>query len=243
VATVKPINRITNKITEFLYSFLRIEAINRLVFRLRFIYFVGVKRQVRVAEDLRGVVRPEYSISMLRRGVTSDRPLRLIRPLSVIDALDPRTAKVLSVGCRFETELLYLRAYGFRLVEGLDLVAYSPWVHVGNMHDMPYPANTWDAVVLGWVLSYSDIPSRAAAEVVRVTRDRGIVAAAVAYYPESKLRALAEAGTLVGGRVRLQTVKAILDLFEGHVRNIYFAHDAPDKDVESYCAVIFSIRK
>jgi SAM-dependent methyltransferase len=240
---VKPINRLTGKVTEFIYGLLRIEAFNRLVFRLRFIYFVGVKRQVRVADNLRGVLKPEYSISMLRRGVTSDRPLKLIRPLSVIDALDPRTAKILSVGCRFETELLYLRAYGFRRVEGLDLVAYSPWVRVGNMHDMPYPADTWDAVVLGWVLSYSDVPSRAATEVVRVTRDGGIVAAAVAYYPESKLHALAQSGAFIGAGTRLQTVKEILGLFEGHVRDIYFAHDAPNKDIESYCAVIFSIRK
>lgn len=225
-----------------LLSLLRVEAINRIIFRIRFIYFVHVRRRVRVSADQRSVISPEYSIDMLKRAITSDRPLRLIRPLSVIDGIDRASVRVLSVGCRFETELLYLLGYGFRKVRGLDLISYSPWVDVGNMHAMPYSNDAWDVVILGWVLSYSETPEAAVREIVRVTRRGGIVAVAVSYYPRSWLEEAERAGRLIGNKERIQTVDEILGLFDGHVDRVYFSHE-PSQDVESYCAVIFSIRK
>ncbi|MGQ0550169.1 MAG: methyltransferase domain-containing protein [Armatimonadota bacterium] len=196
-----------------------------------------------MASDQQGVIRPEYSLEMLERGVTSDRPLKLIRPLSVIDGIDKTSARVLSVGCRFETELLYLLGYGFRKVRGLDLIAYSPWVDIGNMHGMPYADEVWDVVILGWVLSYSEMPERAVEEIVRVTRRGGIVAVAVSYYPRFRLEEAEQTGRLVGAKERIQTVEGILRLFDGHVERVYFSHEAPSLDAESYCAAIFSIRK
>lgn len=226
-----------------LLSLLRVEAVNRIVFRIRFLYFVYLRRRLRVSADRQGVIQPEYSVAMLKRGITSDRPLRLIRPLSVIDGIDKAAARVLSVGCRFETELLYLLGYGFRTVRGLDLISYSPWVDVGNMHDMPYADDAWDVVVLGWVLSYSDAPERATREIVRVTRNGGIVGVAVSYYPRLRLEDAERTGRLVGTKERIQTVEEIMRLFDGHVDRVYFSHDASSPDVESYCAAIFSIRK
>lgn len=229
-------------VADRLLTLLRVEAVNRIVFRIRFIYFVYLGRRIRVSPDQQGVIRPEYSIDMLRRAITSDRPLRLIRPLSVIDGVKPASAEVLSVGCRFETELLYLLGYGFRRVRGLDLIAYSPWVDVGNMHAMPYANDAWDVVILGWVLSYSETPEAAVREIVRVTRRGGIVAVAVSYYSRSWLEEAERTGRLVGTKERVQSVEGILRLFDGHVDHVYFSHE-PSQDVESYCAAIFSIRK
>lgn len=230
-------------VVDRLLSLLRVEAVNRIVFRVRFIYFVYLRRRVRVSTDRQGVIRPEYSIHMFKRAVTSDRPLRLIRPLSVIDGIDPASAGVLSVGCRFETELLYLLGHGFRKVRGLDLIAYSPWVDVGNMHAMPYPDDAWDVVILGWVISYSETPEAAVNEILRITRRGGIVAVAVSYYSRSWLEEAERTGRLIGTKERIQTVEGILQLFDGHVDRVYFSHEPSAQDVESYCAAIFSIRK
>ena len=227
-----------------LSGFLRVEAVNRLVFRSRLIYYVYLSRSIRVCPDQQAVISSEYSSHMLKRGVTSDRPLRLIRPLSVIDKLDKASASVLSIGCRFETELLYLRGYGFKNVRGMDLISYSPWVDIANMHEMPYPLDSWDVVLLGWVLSYSNAPEKAASEILRVTKNGGIVGIAVSYYPKKQLDEMERQGTLIGRNTgRIQTVDAILRLFRGHVDQIYFSHDSASPDVESYCGVIFSIHK
>ena len=229
--------------TAFL-DLLKVESINRFVFTIRFFFYVRIRRRVRVHSDERAVINQAYSNLMLKRGVTSDRPLRLIRPLSVIDGIDKRRAKVLSIGCRYETELLYLLGYGFRHVRGLDMISYSPWVDLGNMHALEYPASSWDAVLLGWVISYSEQPQLAASEVARVTRSGGLIAVGVAYYPPAQLEEAERKGTIIGTKEgRIQTADAILRLFHPFVDKVYYSHDAPSPEVESYCAVVFSIRK
>jgi SAM-dependent methyltransferase len=223
---------------------LKVESINRFVFAVRFFFYVRILRRFRVHSDERAVINQAYSNLMLKRGVTSDRPLRLIRPLSVIDGIDKRRAKVLSIGCRYETELLYLLGYGFRQVRGLDMISYSPWVDLGNMHALRYPADSWDVVLLGWVISYSEQPEVAAAEVARITRNGGLIAVGVSYYPPAQLEEAERKGTIIGKKEgRIQTVDAILKLFHPFVNRVYYSHDAPSPAVESYCAAVFSIRK
>ncbi|MGH2372397.1 MAG: methyltransferase domain-containing protein [bacterium] len=54
--------------------------------------------------------------------------------------------------------------------------------------------DAWDIVILGWVLSYGEMPEAAVREIVRVTRRGGIVAVAVSYYPHSWLEEAERAG-------------------------------------------------
>ncbi len=224
-----------------LATFLRIPTINWLVFKIRFMYFVHLRRRLRSLADQAGVDRHDYSVKMLRNGVTSNRPLRLILPLSSIDAIDKSSARTLSVGCRFETELLYLWAYGYRHVRGVDMISYSPYVELGNMHALPYADNSWDVVLLGWVISYSTSPHTAANEILRVTTNGGTIAIAVAYSPNEAATGSDAIGETQ--RKRLQRVDDLLALWGDHVDKVYFKHDAADPSAEGSCIVIFSIRK
>ena len=229
--------------------FLRIDRICHIVFKLRFFWFVKIKRNVRIYSETSGVVSHPYSVNMLLNGRANSRPLRLIRPLSVIDKVK-KDGDVLSMGCRFEKELLYLVAYGFRpeKIRGFDMISYSPWVDPGNMHSMPYPDNHWDVVVLGWVISYSNQPEVAAREIIRVSRNGAVLAIGVSYYPLPMLIEMQKNGTGEGSCVgdpksRRQTVAALLDLFKGHVDDVYFSQEAVDKNTPGICTVIFSIKK
>jgi SAM-dependent methyltransferase len=220
-------------------------AANRAVFKLRFFWFVYVLKRMKVFAEEDSVLAPNYSLDMLKKGATSDRPLRLIRPLSVIDQLS-KSARILSVGCRFETELLYLVGYGFRAdrVRGFDMISYSPWVDCGNMHAMPYEDNSWDAIILGWVMTYSDNVQLAAREVIRVAKDGALIAIGVSYYPLDQLTK----DRLAGGDERfrdkrLQTVKEYLELFGENVKTVFFQHDSADARKEGVCSLIFQISK
>jgi SAM-dependent methyltransferase len=231
-------------LNKFVVGLLRSEYINRLVFKIRFLYFVYIRRQIQVYENDSSVIANKYSTDMLKRGVTSNRPLKFIRPLSVIEAVN-KNGNTLSIGCRFETELLYLAAYGFKAsgIRGLDMVSYSPWIDLGNMHKMTYAENSFDTVTMGWLITYSETPELAAAEIVRVLKPGGFVAMAISYYPPDKLKQKLETGEYaIRPDARIQTTEGLLKIFGNSVDQVYFRHQPP-ADKEGACTVIFSIKK
>jgi hypothetical protein len=234
-----------DKLTRHLRYFLRVPAVNRLIFAVRFFYYVRLRGRLASNPDDSATFDPIYSRTMLLKGRTSDRPLSLIRPLSSIPAIVG--GRVLSVGSRYETELLYLVGYGFdpKRIRGLDLFSYSPWIDAGNMHRMPYPDRSFDVVVLGWIISYSETPRRVAEEVIRVISDAGVVAVGVSYYSESFVRNHVASGKAVIGDYasRLQTTEAILELFSPWVDKVFFRYDPPSDVSESRCLVVFSVKK
>lgn len=227
-----------------LLGLLKSEYINRIVFKLRFIYYVYLLRRIRVFENEQSVIANKYSVDMLKRGVTSNRPLKFIRPLSVIEAVK-KDGKTLSIGCRFETELLYLVGYGFepKGIRGLDMISYSPWIDLGNMHKMDYADNSFDTVCMGWLISYSETPELAAKEIVRVLKPGGFVAMAVSYYPPEYVKKALETGKYVANpATRIQTTEGLLKIFGDSVDQVYFRHQ-PQADKEGACTVVFSIKK
>jgi SAM-dependent methyltransferase len=82
-------------------------------------------------------------------------------------------AKVLIVGPRTEDDLYWARALGMNNVRGLDLFSYSPWIDIGDIHRTAYADGEFDAVILGWVISYSAQPERLVAECRRIIRPDG----------------------------------------------------------------------
>jgi SAM-dependent methyltransferase len=158
----------------------------------------------------------------------------LLFPLAVIETLDARS-RILIIGPRNEFDLYSLVGLGFLLenMVGLDLISYSPYVTLGDMHKIPFDDYAFDAVVCGWTLSYSTNPHQAALEMVRVTRPGGIVAIGVEYSnlgPEDERKLLGyQLQELDNIEKRINSTADIKKLFEGEIGHVYFEHDAPRK--------------
>jgi SAM-dependent methyltransferase len=226
------------------------DAIRKRVAHARFTYFVKMRHGLRTLEtDTEGVTKNTISHNV--KGMLDLTVLRshlLVRPLSVIQSLN-YNSRILSIGPRTEGELLNLIAHGFapERVRGFDLISYSPWIDIGNMHHMPYPDDSWDAVIMGWVISYSNEQRRAAMEVVRVTRPGGIVAVGLEVRSKIPEEAVKRAGYSVGHPGSPKTVDDVLALFGDHVDRVFFRHDAIKQmdqigEFEQVLA-IFSIKK
>lgn len=118
---------------------------------------------------------------------SAHRTQRLIGPLSALDPVysNPGKLKVLSIGPRTEMELLHLMGIGFKEenIRGLDLISSSPLIDVGDMHAMPYEDASFDVVISGWVLTYSNDPGKAIKEMVRVCKPGGLIAIGTTYDP------------------------------------------------------------
>lgn len=160
------------------------------------------------------------------------RPMILANVLTSCDwtSVNAGSIDLLTVGPRTEAELFYLAAIGFnpRKIRALDLVSYSPFVDLGDMHDMPYADDSFDVVILGWVLAYSIDNKKAVDEVLRVARPGAYIAVGCEYNPldeEEIVEHLAAKNLAMGSATRLDSTDDILSLFEGKVDRIIFRHD------------------
>ena len=182
----------------------------------------------------------KHNYSALLQFSSVERTNRLIRPLCAIDKIffKAHEMSVLSVGPRTEMELLSLVAQGFDpdKIRGLDLISYSPWIDIGDMHCMPYDDNTFDVVIAGWVLAYSDNPGCACQEMLRVSKDDCVIAIGSTYIPER------HRGEEDEGRF-FPKVDELLAIFGSAVKNVYIRHDPESDDVIGRTIVIFDVCK
>lgn len=230
---------------------LLVDLLRYAVTAIRFVWFVRVMRRLRtydLATGTESAVAANTVSHNLRglRDLAVNRSHLLVRPLSVIEAL-PVDARILSIGPRSEGELFNLCAHGFALdhVRGLDLISYSPRVELGDMHAMRHADSCFDAVILGWVIAYSEEPARAAREVVRVTRPGGVIAVGVEYSPQTQEEVIRDVGYLPGARRRIGSCEEILSFFGDAIDHVYVNHTVAARDrgeVGAMC-VIFSVRK
>jgi SAM-dependent methyltransferase len=148
---------------------------------------------------------------------------------------------ILVIGPRTENEILFLKGLGYNNVQGVDLISYSPWVKLGDMHNMPFPKSSFDVVLCGWTLPYSKIPQKVALEILRVTKQDGIIAVGLEHIPEKTLKKMKinfsriKNSTLNPREIahkRLNSCEDILGVFKKqNISEIYFRHDAPLKKV------------
>jgi SAM-dependent methyltransferase len=229
---------------------LRIDGLRHYLTYARFLYFTKVKKSLRTLNDVDGASENAVSHNLSQLKIAVDigisRSRFLIWPLSVIETLTPES-KILAVGPRSEGELFHLVGFGFKPqnIQGLDLISYSPWIKLGDMHAIPDEDSQWDAVILGWVLAYSVARRKAAQEIVRVTKNGGIVAVGVEYNPDSNEALIQQSGYLPSSEERIQSVEQILSYFGDHVDRVYFRHDihSQRRDRLGAMAVVFSIKK
>lgn len=226
-----------------LHQLLHVDVIRFAVAWARFVWFGRVRRQVRTFDTGGEVAASTVSHNLKGlRDLAVNRSMYLTRPLSVIERLATRS-DILVVGPRTEGEILGLIAHGFesRSIRALDLITYSPWVELGDMHAMPFEDDSFDAVILGWVLAYSEDRAKAASEVLRVVRPGGIVAVGVEWTPESNEELIEQVGYLPGSAVRIEGCDEILALFGQAVTDV-LVREEPDRIKRGPMVVIFSVK-
>lgn len=203
------------------------------IVHLRIFYFVRLKKRLHTLQSKNAFeVTVSHNLKSLMQ--CNDRMERLIRPLSSIEKVTSKD-RILVIGPRNENDLFSLFGNGFAWgnITGLDLISYSPKIKLGDMHNIPFENNYFDVVLCGWTLSYSSTPDIAAKEILRVTKNGGIIGIGVEYSTLTK----ADSEHLIGYEIqeysklslRVNSTAEILNLFKGSVNHVFFNHDAPNK--------------
>ncbi len=164
-------------------------------------------------------------------------------PLVSIDYLDFNNAKVLSVGPRNEGELYYLRSLGFKWsnIHSIDLLSYSSKIELGDIHKSNYEDSSFDVIICGWVLSYSNNFKKILEEMYRISRNKAIISIGYTFTPEQldKVRIFKSRENV------LDTNKQIIDFYGNKIKTIYFNYDAytDNKNIERKSILIFRLKK
>jgi len=200
---------------------------------------------VRTASDTGSVIHNgvQYNVDGAKSAPDLDRPALMVNVVSSIERVwkNIGALDVLSIGPRSEIEIFSLLAAGFKRerVRALDLLSYSPYVEIGNMHAMPYANDSFDVILLGWVLAYSRDPASAAREIVRVCRNGAIVVASADYVGE---RTVDTVSNFNNEETRIRSVDQILGYFGAVVGPVYFRHD-PELPDRNMVMTAFEVRK
>lgn len=159
------------------------------------------------------------------KSFSGSRPKELFQLLDGIKSINKTQAQILIVGPRAESEFYLAKAFGFKIKNctGLDLISYSPHVRLGDMHEMPFDDNSFDIIVVGWVLAYSNNLPLAISEIIRIGRSNSIVIQGTQYYPLTIEETTKKLGYTPGANKRIENNNQIKKLFGGHIGHVY--HD------------------
>lgn len=188
-----------------------------------------------------------WGVDLDQSGRKSD--LLIVPALQSVPGLKARIAdtRVLSVGPRTEGELFNLFSHGFRRrnIVGLDLFSYSPWIKLGDMHAMPFEDDSFDLILLGWCLAYSDNKTLAAREAMRVLKPGGTICVGVSYSPKGPEEVARERGYSIGSGERLEGLKQTVYLFGPFARKIAvrFGHDIADRSRPGQIIAVFTVEE
>jgi hypothetical protein len=209
-------------------------------------------RDLRIFDDPSSGVMPG-TVAHNRREIeevafsSSRRTQRLIGPLSGLDPVYsvPERLKALSIGPRTEMELLHLVGIGFRTenLRAVDLIASSPLMDLGDMHNLPYQDREFDVVISGWVLTYSKTPERAVREMVRVCKNGGLIAIGVSSapaYPAGYIAEPTDEKEIVGSMFK--SASAFTAMIGSNLEAVHFQQDARSDQVTTPVMLIARIR-
>jgi hypothetical protein len=234
------------RLRKFICQFLRVDAVRSWVAAVRYVYFAVLLRRMKTLEPATGDVTTNTVFHNMKNLSTFyelavARSNLLLLPLSAIRL--SKSTPVLCIGPRTEGEMLNLMGLGFHNFRALDLISYSPWVDLGDMHAMPYKDNQFGIVIMGWVIAYSNNRKKAAAEAIRVVRDGGFIAVGAEYVKKSA----EECSAMLGYPLPItpiQSVSEILEYFGSSVDHVVFSQDRPPYPSEKCdLMVIFSVKK
>lgn len=178
-------------------------------------------------------VQDFFDLKKTYKTFSGRKTIEIIYPLKSIDTVNFEDDKILSVGPRNEGELFAIRSLGFRWknIKSLDLLRYSKLTDLGDIHNTNYETDTFNIIICGWVMTYSGNFEKMLKEMIRITKNAGIISIGFTYHPS-------ENNTLY-------STDQIIEKCKDNISLVYFNFDSykKDKTKRRHSIVIFKVKK
>jgi SAM-dependent methyltransferase len=164
----------------------------------------------------------------------------LIYPLVAYNSfykIDKGSKKVLMVGCRTEDDIYWMRAYGFSQTLGFDLFSYSDRVLVGDIHKTDFEDESFDILILGWMISYTKDPAQVFKECRRILKPGGLFGVGIEHNPAQ------DNNNIQAPRVNtLNSTKDLIGLMNDTMKHkVFFEYDHENENVGDFSTAVVTI--
>ena len=166
----------------FLFSLLGSSYIRLIVGYFRWFYYLKILKRLKTKEISKNIIHNGLSHNLM---VFDEFPLAdfvmkrtswLFNSISSIEFLN-NNSKFLSIGPRTESDILILKSkFNNALIEAIDIISYSPWIKLQDMHSIEFEDDFFDCVISTWVIPYSENQKLAIKEMIRILKNGGIFA-------------------------------------------------------------------
>ena len=245
---MKYINKIINNLITDIY---KIDILRTSIVLIRFFYFFYLKRSIKYHIDPDKKTDDHITINKNSKKHTvishnmhfsenlknfrgtfrkfdGSKTVSIVYPFKSIDFINYEENKVLSVGPRNEGELFLIRSLGFKWknIHSIDLISYSKLTKLGDIHKSEYADSSFDIIVCGWVLSYSNNFEKTLDELLRITKNKGLISIGFSYIP----REIDEVREFESKSIILDSTEQILKKYQNNIEHVYFNFDARKSD-------------
>jgi SAM-dependent methyltransferase len=164
--------------TRLFYILLRADRLRYIVCRIRWRLSKNKIRFLGSMDDGVGKQTIEHNFDALAKSDAFGMARRmslLLYPVAAIFKDQLAQARILIVGPRTEDDVFWAKSLGLFNTDAVDLFSYSPLIKLADIHHSGIPDQSYDAVLLGWVISYSSNPQLVIDECKRILKPNGLL--------------------------------------------------------------------
>jgi len=236
------------KISVLRFFFVYFRFLFFIFIRKNFKTFYNSKKKIDLFWSADNETTIEHNSTYIKKNIFSDysivvpeflglRSNTLIYPILSLRHLKLNNMKVLCIGPRTEGEIynLFIKGFNLKNIKAIDLQSYSPRIDIGDMHNMPYDNSLFDLTFCSWVLTYSFNKKKVVEEIVRTSKNGGLVCVG-----------LSSSNLDTDTDLIIKNADDLISLFNDNIDKIYFRTNEDKLNVQhdrSDTILVFKLKK
>ena len=153
---------------------------------LRWFFFFKIRKNfqfINIKNSVEGTILHNKS-AFVKFPMSDFTMKRMDRLIAIVKATEfiGENFSFLIIGPRTESDVMKLK-FNFpeATIEAIDIISYSPWIDLQDAHGTNFKSNSFECVISGWVLKYSNDKEKMMSEMIRILKNEGIICIGIEY--------------------------------------------------------------
>lgn len=154
---------------------------------IRWFYYYKIKgnfKALEIKNAIEGTV--DHNKAAFHKFPMTDYTMkRMDRLIAIIKSLEfiGDNSHILIIGPRTDSDIMkIIYNYPLASIRAIDIISYSPWIELQDAHQTNFSSNTFDCILSGWVLKYSNNKKQMIREMIRIIKNEGLIVIGIEYF-------------------------------------------------------------